>query len=948
MISCKKIIFVFLANFFVYFSFANTVSVDNYGAIPNDGNDDTQAIINALQACDKQGATLMFSAGTYEVSGPTPNAQGGGGTIFYLIAYNNLNIVGSQTRLLGKNWATVFRIIRCNNITVEGLSIDWEFDQLPFTPGKVTSINGNYFNVNIHPPFQFKPGFGCEVYADYDSLKTRYLEGGNRYRESSAILPCTNPSPGVMRCHTTRPNLITVGNHAIIQHTKHAGNAFVLANSNNIHLEKITIFSVPGLAVALSSSTDITLENFHVKLKPNVPNWWLSSAAGATNYSNPRGVIRFSNVTLQGMGDDGANLHSRLMQVTEVVDATTLKVVDHWLGGAMAPGIIPWSGDNLSFGHSNTPFTYFSSNQVVSATNDPLGFTLIDLVAGTTGIVPGDIISNVSALPTEAIFDNCRVGKNRGRAFLISSDNVTIQNCRLEDISGPAILVHADANFFMDAKPAQNLTIKDNLLKNCNFGSPMGEGMIEIGTRLANNVLGASGSINNITIQGNTFESEHGANGIFVGSANTVHIENNSFDQLIQDRVVYENIGCNIFVNEWLPTNSTPFLGTPHSIPGTIQAEDYDLGGETVAYHDRSPDPSTIYRTDQVGLRQVGSDIVIKSTACNEWTKYSVAVTQSGYYDLVFHMIPYNAASKFRLITDQADTLGNVSITTPNGIGNPSSVTLPNVYLNRDVQALIFKVVTGGFNFDYVDVNLVQACVDVELSVALEGCYDPIANQMGNQLNVLGLLPGQTPTSGTVSPTPLGQPYHIAPWNYQGSEGLDFAPDSYSANAVDWVLASFRSDVNKTDEIAQTAGMLLQDGSVQLINRCLLSAGALSAAYVVIEHRNHIGVMSPTAVPIVNNKLSYDFRGQNSWNTATGVGQYEFGNGVWTMYAGDGDQLLDSNGFDINGADRALFEAENGNFYQYLNADFNLNGEAEGSDKILWNKNNGNYSQVPR
>jgi len=32
-----------------------------------------------------------------------------------------------------------------------------------------------------------------------------------------------------------------------------------------------------------------------------------------------------------------------------------------------------------------------------------------------------------------------------------------------------------------------------------------------------------------------------------------------------------------------------PFYGTPFAIPGTFEAEDFDRGGEGVAYHDNRP-----------------------------------------------------------------------------------------------------------------------------------------------------------------------------------------------------------------------------------------------------------------------------------------------------------------------------------------------------------------------
>ncbi len=45
----------------------------------------------------------------------------------------------------------------------------------------------------------------------------------------------------------------------------------------------------------------------------------------------------------------------------------------------------------------------------------------------------------------------------------------------------------------------------------------------------------------------------------------------------------------------------TPYR--PHPVPGRIQAEDYDLGGEGVAYHDTTPGNSGgAYRHDDVDI----------------------------------------------------------------------------------------------------------------------------------------------------------------------------------------------------------------------------------------------------------------------------------------------------------------------------------------------------------
>ena len=47
----------------------------------------------------------------------------------------------------------------------------------------------------------------------------------------------------------------------------------------------------------------------------------------------------------------------------------------------------------------------------------------------------------------------------------------------------------------------------------------------------------------------------------------------------------------------------TPFLGSPAAVPGTIQAANFDNGGEGVAYHDNSPgNTGGLYRGTDVDI----------------------------------------------------------------------------------------------------------------------------------------------------------------------------------------------------------------------------------------------------------------------------------------------------------------------------------------------------------
>jgi len=238
-------------------------------------------------------------------------------------------------------------------------------------------------------------------------------------------------------------------------------------------------------------------------------------------------------------------------------------------------------------------------------------------------------------------------------------------------------------------------------------------------------------------------------------------------------------------------------------------------------------------------------------------------------------------------------------------------------------------------------------CFSLNLKVLLEGPYEVNTGQMSTDLaNARKLLPGQTPV-GNVPPTPAGHPYSIAPWNYAGTEGANFTDADYPANAVDWVLVSLRTGTAKSTEIAQTAALVLKNGTIQTVVSCPVSAQNPGPFYIVIEHRNHMGIMSPVPVSVLNGRLTYNFTFQDSFRDPTSVGQKPLSNGQWMMYAGDMSQL-DNPSYDINGTDKMIWDTKNGEFDQYVPADINLDGDINGLDKIPWEENNGNSSRVPK
>ncbi|MEP6794815.1 MAG: HYR domain-containing protein [Saprospiraceae bacterium] len=276
-------------------------------------------------------------------------------------------------------------------------------------------------------------------------------------------------------------------------------------------------------------------------------------------------------------------------------------------------------------------------------------------------------------------------------------------------------------------------------------------------------------------------------------------------------------------------------------------------------------------------------------------------------------------------------------------------------------------------NTSTCNATITKPCFAIESWVYLEGAAaSPTGGAtytlpMRTTLNDLRVLPGQLlvdPFSGNKY-SPPGQPYTLAPWNYLGTEGSLFdsggnplnASAGYPATVVDWVLVSLRLDSAGTaGPICQAAALLHKDGTIQFVkplNCCGVSEN--TNYYVVVEHRNHLIVMSNGKVSFINHKLSYDFRFQQSWENPFFAGlnlfarEKEILTGKFAMFAANGNQTPSLNAdTDINFDDRSFWEFQNGTVGFYRIGDYNLNADTNFNDRVVWERNNGKFTSVPR
>lgn len=153
------------------------------------------------------------------------------------------------------------------------------------------------------------------------------------------------------------------------------------------------------------------------------------------------------------------------------------------------------------------------------------------------------------------------------------------------------------------------------------------------------------------------------------------------------------------------------FLGYPQAIPGIIEAEDFDLGGEGIAYHETDGQNITgVYRPlEAVDIYdRNGTGYHIGNANEGEWLEYTVRVKTAGTYLVYFSIASMSGGGKFAIRCGQTES---DTITAPS---TRSWLTVKNVVttmeLDSGLQILRFSIFSEPlFNIDRLTFELVTS-----------------------------------------------------------------------------------------------------------------------------------------------------------------------------------------------------------------------------------------------
>lgn len=164
--------------------------------------------------------------------------------------------------------------------------------------------------------------------------------------------------------------------------------------------------------------------------------------------------------------------------------------------------------------------------------------------------------------------------------------------------------------------------------------------------------------------------------------------------------VYLDNISVRQKIQQWA------FNKDGNRIPGTIQCEEYDFGGEGLAYHDDSvKDGDTSYRPEDTVDVEAASDegggYNVGWTEDDEWLEYTVNV-ESGLYDIEYRTASDPGGCVLRAVLDD-HYLAEFYVPATGGWQSWISLVQNGIWLNGGQNRVLrLEIVKGNQNLNWI------------------------------------------------------------------------------------------------------------------------------------------------------------------------------------------------------------------------------------------------------
>jgi len=447
-----------------------TILVSSYGAIINDGIDDTAAIQSAINSAVSSGTLqnpvrLLFDSGTYDIKATSAARDS---HLLSMVDAKGVLLDGNGALFLIHNPVLGFlSTLRCTNTIIKDFTIDYA--TLPFSQGKVTKVDAGSgffeFVVDDGFPLPVEQHFidSPQRWGMFKNAKGGIKEGTpnlishNRFFE---LIGTRKYKYGNQSSSTL--SKVEVGDYFVHIARYNGATAILNSGGKNLTYINVVVHASPSGGFNSRDSEEWNVINCQLKLKEGRVH---TTNADAMHINGSKFGPWVEGCLFEGFSDDGMNLKYTKKVIKEVHSPTEITVQFTTKVGEVLEFYNPRDGIYLGTA-TITNVQNLGSNRFKVILSNPINITSVNEIDHqSTDKAYVESSSNESF-----IFRNNIIRNSRRYGILIQSKYALIENNLFQNLSGSAIRIENGVNWGEGFR-ADHIEIKNNRFENCGYDS---------------------------------------------------------------------------------------------------------------------------------------------------------------------------------------------------------------------------------------------------------------------------------------------------------------------------------------------------------------------------------------------------------------------------------------------------------------------------------------------
>jgi len=568
----KKVKYIILVIAFGFLmSCSTTINATEVIQIRHTEGDMTTTVREAIENTKEKDIRLVFEKGIYTFLTDyavgkflyiTNHGNGFKKIIFNFEGFNSVEIEGNGSEFIFRGQTLPFVFEDCKSLSVKNTTIDWDvpfsfqgdiveinkldewFDLKPYTEGyswklskgKIKFPNINHFTYSeLGSTLSHNKETKAVDYGAWDqSLEPDYVE-----ERSNGLLRFH--VKGIQHYPRVGSVLQSKGDH---DNNRYAP-AFLTRNSKNIIFDNVVIHHALGMGFLFERSENIEILNSGVYIREGSDRM-MSTSADATHFANCKGDILIQNCRIEGMYDDGTNVHGTYVEVDKIIDSKTVRVA---LKHKQQIGF-EFAGVNDEVWFIKQPNPKRRESNLVTNIN-VINDYYTDLTFKTkipSDLKAGDILENKTWNPTFTMRGNI-IRDHRARNIIIKTPKkIIIEDNDLSSMMS-SIMLRGETFFWFESGNVEDVLIRNNRFVHCAYGGAE-HAVLTVSPRLGKTFDDSILYDRNIVFENNIIETFDNRI-IWADRVNGLIIRNNKIKQTFTEKSQYPEafmfdlINCN-------------------------------------------------------------------------------------------------------------------------------------------------------------------------------------------------------------------------------------------------------------------------------------------------------------------------------------------------------------------------------------------------------------------